>query len=125
MRRIKVDGTCDAAKGLRTLIARDATLIPAGALADVHITVQDGQVPCPEIDGIDGELERLVLRHIGELSPSGRVVVLFAAGTVHRDDQMVIRVPAGNEKEAYAVEHGVYRALLDMARPTRSWWSGR
>lgn len=121
MRRVIVYGTCEAAKGLRTLIERDDVLVHGRMRADLRIQLSDGDIDCPQVDGVDSEIARLIVKHLGELSPSGRVLVLYAAGEVHKDHTIAITLPRG-EANAYAAEHALYRALLTVARPRRPWW---
>jgi hypothetical protein len=123
--RINIVGETGSAIRLRALIARDPHLVVGTRLWDVQITMSEDVVTHPVVDGIAGELAHRVVAHVGALTPSGQVLVQFAAGRIVADNQLAIVVPCDDEAEAHAVEHGIYRGLLDFAgapAPARSWW---
>lgn len=125
--RVHVIGDNSTAKAIRTTIARDASLVLHRALPAITVEIKEEDVRYPEIDGIDGEAEQTLLRHLGKLSPSGGVLVKLIGGHVFRDDHVALTIPAHNPAEAKAAERAVYRMLLSMARPNSvslltSWW---
>lgn len=114
--RIAIHGTCNAAVVLRGLIQRDNCLIlDAGTHADLNITIDEGSVNVPTIDGIDGTIEMQIHRQIGLHSPSKCVMTQFVRGKDATDKDIRIIVPANSPAESYAVERGVYQGLLKAA----------
>jgi hypothetical protein len=117
--RVYVLGDGDTAKRLRSLLARDCVLSEGSvrALADIAITFREPEAVLA-IDAGPGALRDALIRHVGELAPDGSVRVDVKAGESFSERHAIVHVPA-DEHSADAAERGVYRALLELARPTR------
>ncbi len=129
--RIKVIGECESARALRGLLK-------LGGLAVVNVLPGDGGVKPPlhgglvisleesapgldiHFDSVDSDLERLVLKHVTQLT-ARPVRVDRQGGQVHSDRELRIVVPA-QERERIAVEYGVLRGLLEMMGPQKPWY---
>lgn len=121
--RIKIIGECESARALRGLLHQAGfaltDFLPTGVLVHgplagyvvrIEESAAGGQI-C--FDSVECELERAILRHITQLSPSP-VVLDRPGGQVHSDREIRILVPAGMPGDAIAVEFGVMRGLADV-----------
>lgn len=115
--RIKVVGESDTAKALRlALQAAGVAVAPDLVEASAHFTLYIEEYAGPNIvfDSVDCELERNILRHVSDNTPSD-IVVRRGAGDIEADDKIKLLVPR-NAQEIKAVEVGVLRGILDTVR---------
>lgn len=121
--RVIVFGKGESAKALRSLVAQDQTLVLSERYGQFTIKlVEDAAIQHPVLDGVDNELERLILAHIARAVGVVSVEVDLKGGSL--SDVITIRVPDAGEAVAYDIERAIYRALLDHAgsRVAPPWW---
>src|SRR6266571_7816319 len=125
--RISVTGECAAAKALRGYLCKhDFHLTDHAPDWIVHIEEPDGATTVT-LDSAGGELEQALLRHLRKQTPSA--IEIHTARRVSSEREIRIGVPR-SETDRKAVETGVFRGLLDIAKqdlnskPSRSrWWA--
>jgi len=119
--RVLIAGDCPTAKALRGYLARHDFHL-TGHAPDLTVTIeeQSGAVR-PQIDGIPGELEQAILRHLRKQTS---MPVEIHTGIGVKSDRTVRIVLPPNEGERRAVEISVFRALLAISgqREKRRWW---
>lgn len=114
--RIVVTGNCDAAKNLRSLLHKAGFVIGESGLGLTHIIIDENDKEKDVIvDGVDGELERRVVEHIGDRVDR---VVLKRKGGVQSAFRLHITTP---KQLSEAVEIGCLRGLIAF-NTNRSWW---
>jgi len=126
MMRICVTGECPAAKALRGYLCKhDFHLTDHAADWIVHIEESADAVRLT-LDSTGGELEQALLRHIRKQTSSA--IEIHTARMVSSEREIRILVPRG-ETDRKAVETGVFRGLLEIAKqdlnskPSRwRWW---
>src|SRR5579864_8828732 len=125
--RIHVTGECPTAKTLRGYLRKHDFHV-TGHEPDwvIHIEEPEG-VTRPALDSAGGELEQAILRHLRKQTAGA--IEIHTTRTVSSDREIRIQVPP-NETDRKAVETGVFRGLLEVAKqdgisnpsPTR-WWT--
>ena len=119
--RINVTGECPTAKALRGYLAKhDFHLTVHNPNWIIHIEEPE-EATKPALDSRGGELEQAILRHLRKQLTTP--VEICPGRTVSSDREIRIRVPQ-SEPERRAVEIGVFRGLLELAKQeiqTR-WW---
>jgi len=129
MMRICVTGECPAAKALRGYLCKhDFHLTDHAPDWIVHIEEPEDTTRLT-LDSAGGELEQALLRHIRKQTSSA--IEIHTARMVSSEREIRILVPH-NETDRKAVETGVFRGLLEIAkqdlsnRPSRlRWWTTR
>jgi len=127
MMRICVTGECPASKALRGYLCKhDFYLTDQAPDWTVHIEESEDAVRLT-LDSTGGELEQALLRHIRKQTSSA--IEIHTARMVSSEREIRILVPH-NETDRKAVETGVFRGLLEIAKqdsnskPSRSrWWT--
>jgi len=127
MMRICVTGECPAAKALRGYLCKhDFHLTEHAADWTIHIEESVDAVRLT-LDSTGGELEQALLRHIRKQTSSA--IEIHTARMVSSEREIRILVPR-SEADRKAVEMGVFRGLLEIAKqdsnskPSRSrWWT--
>ena len=125
--RINVTGECPAAKALRGYLCKhDFHLTDHAPDWTVHIEEPEDATTLA-LDGVGGELEQALLRHIRKQTSSA--IEIHTARMVTSEREIRILVPR-SETDRKAVETGVFRGLLEIAKqdssskPSRSrWWT--
>ena len=125
--RICVTGECPAAKALRGYLCKhDFHLTEHAADWTIHIDESVEAVRLT-LDSTGGELEQALLRHIRKQTSSA--IEIHTARMVSSEREIRILVPR-RETDRKAVETGVFRGLLEIAKqdsnskPSRSrWWT--
>ena len=126
--RIHVTGECPTAKALRGYLRKHDFHVTAHH-PDwvVHIEEPEGATK-PVLDSAGGELEQAILRHLRKQTASA--IEIHTARTVSSEREIRVLVPP-NEMNRKAVETGVFRGLLEIAKqdvssnPSQSqsrWW---
>ena len=119
--RINVTGECGTAKAVRGYLSKyDFHLTDHAPDWTIHIEEPEGASK-PALDGHGGELEQAILRHLRKQVATA--VEIHPGRTVSSDREIRILVP-GTEPDRKAVETGVFRGLLEIAKQdveTR-WW---
>ena len=124
--RIQVTGDCPTAKALRGYLRKhDFHLTGHAADWTVHIDEREDAIR-PALDSSGGELERAILHHLR--AQSAGPIEIHTNGTVSSEREIRIVVPPG-EEDRKAVEIGVFRGLLELAKQVESsnpsplrWW---
>jgi hypothetical protein len=125
--RIHITGECPTAKTLRGYLRKHDFHV-TGHEPDwvVHIEEPEGATR-PALDGVGGELEQAILRHLRKQTASA--IEVHTARTVSSEREIRVLVPP-NEMDRKAVETGVFRGLLEIAKqdvssiPSQSrWWT--
>src|SRR2546429_4601030 len=125
--RISVTGECPVAKALRGYLCKhDFHLTDLAPDWIVHIEEPEDATALT-LDGAGGELEQALLRHIRKQTSSA--IEIHTARMVSSEREIRILVPR-SETDRKAVETGVFRGLLEIAKqdsnskPSRSrWWT--
>lgn len=121
--RVAIIGDTSTARGLRSLLLVNGFQLDG--TPRVTITLEDGPSVCPVVDGIDSELERVVVSLIAELTPSGHVLLARRGGVQHAR-ALKVTVPKGNADEMRAVELGLFRGLIAVSgREQQTTWRQR
>lgn len=109
--RISIKGDNNAAISTRGLLkqAGFAVVNLYGAYT-IYIAEKGSEIV---VDGIDCELERAVVRSIGELTK--RRISLQRFGGNQSDQELHISIPVGDEHAARAVEVGILRGILQIS----------
>ena len=116
--RINLTGDCPTAKALRGYLGKhDFHLTDHQPDWIVHIEEPEGMTR-PSLDGLGGELEQAILRHLRKQMAT--TVEVETGRTVSSEREIRVRVP-GNEINRRAVEIGVFRGLLELSSKPR-WW---
>lgn len=123
--RIHISGECAAAKAVRGYLRRHDFHVTAHA-PDWVIHMEESAAAGPAVDGVGGELEQAILKHVRKQTASA--IELRTAQTGMSDREVRILIPA-LEAERKAIETGVFRAVLEVAKqgtrggPSRfGWW---
>jgi hypothetical protein len=125
--RIHITGECPTAKTLRGYLRKHDFHV-TGHEPDwvVHIEEPEGATR-PALDSVGGELEQAILRHLRKQTAS--VIEVHTARTVSSEREIRVLVPP-NEMDRKAVETGVFRGLLEIAKqdvssnPSQTrWWT--
>lgn len=124
--RICVTGECPAAKAVRGYLCRhDFYLTDHSPDWTVHIEESADAVRLT-LDSTGGELEQALLRHIRKQTASA--IELHTARLVSSEREIRILAPP-SEADRKAVETGVFRGLLEIAKqdlnrksPRWRWW---
>jgi hypothetical protein len=113
--RINIKGKNVSALALRGMLRKSGFVVSeAGALLSVAIEESETE-SFIVVDGVDSELERLVVNSIAELSLTP--ILLRRGGSRQSSDhEIAITVPA-RDAERIAVERGVLRALIRASEP--------
>ncbi len=122
MLRVIVHGENDTAKAVRGVLLQGGFVVTDN-LARLELTIDEGSVAEPVLDGVDGELERHLLSAIADLTPSGRVLIQRQGGN-RSDSAMRITVPT-SDAERVAMETAILRALHGYVRGRVSGWGFR
>src|SRR5260370_8227560 len=125
--RIHITGECPTAKTLRGYLRKhDCDVTGDEWDWGVHIEEPEGATR-PALDSVGGELEQAILRHLRKLTASA--IEVHTARTVSSEREIRVRVPP-NETDRKAVETGVFRGLLEIAKQDASsnpsqarWWT--
>jgi hypothetical protein len=126
MMRIQITGECPTAKALRGYLRKHDFYV-TGHEPDwvVHIEEPEGATR-PALDSAGGELEQAILRHLRKQTASA--IEIHTARTVSSEREIRVLVHP-NEMNRKAVETGVFRGLLEIAKqdvssnPSQSrWW---
>ena len=125
--RIHITGECPTAKTLRGYLRKhDFHVTDHQPDWVVHIEEPEGAIR-PALDSVGGELEQAILRHLRKQTASS--IELHTARTVSSEREIRVLVPP-NETDRKAVETGVFRGLLAVAKqdvssnPSQSrWWT--
>jgi hypothetical protein len=115
--RIRVDGTCESATSLRSLLKKAGYALGNHGLPGTLYTIkiEEAALPQPIVDGVDSDLERHIVNHIAELSPSGRVLIQRQGGI---QSQFAIRIVVpSRDDEREKVELGILRGLAKAVPP--------
>lgn len=112
--RVHVVGKNPCAVAVRSDLARIGPLVvtPYAPAFTVVIEEEDG-LACPVVDGVDSEIERRVVYHLGEACQAGLHLQRF--GGNRSDSEIRIRV-APEEPQRHAVEIALRRALSEIAQ---------
>jgi len=123
--RIHVSGECAAAKALRGYLRKHDFHLTAHA-PDWVIHMEETAAGIPAVAGVGGELEQAILKHMRKQTAGS--IELRTAREGMSDREVRVLVPAGDQ-ESKAVETGVFRAVLEVAKqsvsngPSRfGWW---
>jgi hypothetical protein len=124
--RIQVTGDCPTAKALRGYLRRhDFHLTGHAPDWIVHIEEPEGTA-MPVLDSAGGELEQAILRHLRKQATHS--IEIHTGRTVSSEREIRILVPPA-EEDRKAVEIGVFRGLLEIAKQRESsmlspsrWW---
>lgn len=114
--RVRIDGDGLSVPVLRGLLSR-AEIRVVSVLPTLDITIVEGNTPFIIVDGVDGELERLVVEHICNTAPG---VYLAREGGVRSATALRITSPS-NEDARHAIELGCLRGILAYVSKT-PWW---
>lgn len=107
--RIKVLGDNPTAKGLRgTLQAHDFQLVTLFPSFTLHIE-ENSALSIPLIDSVDSEIERKLVKHLGEQFGGVEIQV---EGGVRSESAARIVVPTGDEP-SFKLQRAVFRALIE------------
>ena len=119
--RINVTGECPTAKAVRGYLSKhDFHLTDHDPDWTIHIEEPEGATR-PALDSHGGELEQAILRHLRKQLVTA--VEVHTGRTVSSDREIRILVP-GTEPDRKAVETGVFRGLLELAKQEAQtrWW---
>ncbi len=120
--RINVTGDCSTAKAIRGYLGKyDFHLTDHEPDWTIHIE-EPGGTPRPSVDGLGGELEQAILRHLRKQMAT--TVEIETGRTVSSEREIRVLVP-NSEPDRRAVEIGVFRGLLEMSgsKPQQTrWW---
>ncbi len=120
--RINVTGDCPTAKAIRGYLGKyDFHLTDHEPDWTIHIE-EPGGTPRPSVDGVGGELEQAILRHLRKQMAT--TVEIETGRTVSSEREIRVLVPS-NDLDRRAVEIGVFRGLLEMSasKPQQTrWW---
>ena len=123
--RINVTGDCPTAKAIRGYLGKyDFHLTDHEPDWTIHIE-EPGGTPRPSVDGVGGELEQAILRHLRKQMAT--TVEIETGRTVSSEREIRVLVPS-NDPDRSAVEIGVFRGLLEMSgsKPQQTrWWQRR
>ena len=125
--RIHITGECPTAKALRGYLRKhDFHVTSHQPDWVVHIEEPEGATR-PALDSAGGELEQTILRHLRKQTASA--IEIHTARTVSSEREIRVLVPS-SETHRKAVETGVFRGLLEIAKqdasskPSQSrWWT--
>jgi hypothetical protein len=117
MMRICIIGECSAAKALRGYLSKyDFYLTDHSPDWTIHID-ESADTARLTLDSAGGDLERALLHHIRK--QTSNAIELFTARTVSSEREIRILVPR-SETDRKAVETGVFRGLLEIAKQDSS-----
>ena len=120
--RINVTGDCSTAKAIRGYLGKyDFHLTDHEPDWTIHIEELGGTLR-PSLDGLGGELEQAILRHLRKQMAT--TVEIETGRTVSSEREIRVLVPS-SEPDRRAVEIGVFRGLLEMSgsKPQQTrWW---
>ena len=120
--RINVTGDCPTAKAIRGYLGKyDFHLTDHEPDWTIHIE-EPGGTPRPSVDGLGGELEQAILRHLRKQMAT--TVEIETGRTVSSEREIRVLGPS-SEPDRRAVEIGVFRGLLEMSgsKPQQTrWW---
>jgi len=121
--RVLIAGDCPSAKALRGQLARHDFYLTS---YHPHWTVRIEEGPDATrlmLDGVGGELERAILRHLRRQTPTP---IEIHTGAGMGSDQEVRMVVPPVEEDRRAAEIAAFRALLELSgqgsRARRPWW---
>jgi hypothetical protein len=125
--RIHITGECPTAKTLRGYLRKHDFHVTAHE-PDWVVHIEEPEAATrPTLDSVGGELEQAILRHLRKQTASA--IELHTARTVSSEREIRVLVPP-NETDRKAVETGVFRGLLEVAKqdassnPSQSrWWT--
>ncbi|HLM99547.1 MAG TPA: hypothetical protein VK335_09715 [Bryobacteraceae bacterium] len=121
--RVLIAGDGPTAKALRGQLARHDFHLTSH---HPHLTIRIEEPPDairPLLDGVGGELERALLRHLRRQTSTP--IEIHTAGDVQSSEEVRIVVPP-MEEERRAVEVAAFRALLELSGQSqmvrKPWW---
>ncbi len=123
--KIHVVGHCDAAKVVKGYLEYAGIQVSDHfPTFTIHLDQRDTAYVI--VDGVDSELERNVINCIAELLEQHRIekpVALHRSGGIQTDREIRVVAPE-EEREAAAVELGVFRGILRTLgrKGAQPWW---
>jgi len=108
--RIRVIGTSDSAIAVRGMLNQDPT-VAVSEVGYLHtIEIVPAECDIPTVDGVDSELERLMVNRISSVAKTN--ILLLRAEGIQSDQHIRIGVPEGPSQ--HLVERGIFQAVLQM-----------
>src|SRR5579872_5546891 len=124
--RIQVTGDCPTAKALRGYLRKHDFHLTAHAPDWIVHLEEPSALTRPALDSHGGELEQAILRHLR--TQTAGPMEIHTARTISSEREIRILVPPA-ETDRKAVEIGVFRGLLEIAKQDESsklsrsrWW---
>lgn len=115
--RIKIDGYSESAKAVRGYLQKSGFVSLVDAWADLTIYIEeDKKLDCVVVDGIDTELERLVINGIADKSKLR--IQLHRAGGVQVASEIRVIVPGSHPE----VEIGMVNGILKFVTNKKPWF---
>lgn len=111
--RFRVIGKSESAKAVRTSLFMGGVVV-ADEGYGFTIEVTDTDLNIPTVDGVDSEIERLMLDRIAEVANTP--IMMMRPGGNRSDQHIVIGVP---QTGRHLVERGIAQAVIRMAVPAK------
>ena len=105
-------GDCESAKVVRGYLAKCDRLVVSESFARYTIKLEEIEDDKVVIDGIEGELERSIVKHVSAILPVDLALRRGKhLGVVKKDNEILIQF---NRKYVEKVEVGIYRGLVSL-----------